>query len=371
MQARQRLLHDWTRQVEALGAGVRVTQLRSLAFFSLGLLWAGRLNLLAVAGAVPLGCRLMSTEKRLRRWLANPRVEVPRLWQPMLRSLLARLGDDDLLLVFDPTPFRSQATLLVLSVVVHKRALPLSWRIVPQQQDWPETLETVLPGIVAEVAAVLPAGCVVTVLADRGLVGPTIIDCCQRVGWHVVLRLRSSDGDATRARQQDGTVVAVSSLVTGAAQRLAEPVAIFKGAGWRSGWLTIHWATDQTEPWVLFSTRPGGFARVREYRRRTQVEATYQDWKRRGFDLEQSRISALVRLERVLLVLALGSWWLHGLGQAVIRSGQRRHFDRTDRRDRSLVQLGRAAFLAALDAGRMPPLPFCRHPQGWVYRWAS
>jgi hypothetical protein len=371
MQTRARLLHDWTRQVEQLTVGVRVTQGRPLALFSLGVLWAGRLTLLAVARSLPTGGHPLSTERRLRRWLANPRVAVPPLWQPLLRSLLARVCAEEAVLVFDPTPYRDRATLLVLSVVIHKRTLPLSWRIVPQQADWPHPLEPLLAELMTEVVAAMPTGCVVTVLADRGLVGPTIVDCCQAVGWHVVLRLRSSDGDATRGRRASGEIVRVADLVTRPGQRLVEAVAIFKAAGWRSGWLTIRWDRDQTEPWVLFSTRPGGGARVREYRRRTRVEAIYQDWKGRGFDLEQSRITELERLERMVLVLALATWWLHGLGQAVIRTGQRRHYDRPDRRDQSLLQLGRVHLIARLHQDRPPPLPFRREAEGWVYRWAT
>ena len=261
--------------------------------------------------------------------------------------------------------FQKEAT----SGVVESASLPLSWRIVPQQRDWPDRLERVLAGMVAEVTAALPPECTVTVLADRGLVGPTIIDGCQAAGWHVVLRLRGSDGDQTRVRRADGTITRVFPLLVRAGQRLAEPVAIFKDAGWRPGWLTIHWAHGEAEPWVLFSTRPGGPARVREYRKRSRVEATYQDWKGRGFDLERSRITAVARLERLLLGLVIATWWVHGLGLGVIRSGQRRHYDRPTRRTRSLIQLGRACFLARLRADRRPPLPFRAQSGGWVYRW--
>ena len=45
---------------------------------------------------------------------------------------------------------------------------------------------------------------------------------------------------------------------------------------------TIHRAADAQEWWILFSPQPGGRARVREYRKRSRVEATFADGKRRG-----------------------------------------------------------------------------------------
>jgi hypothetical protein len=369
MHAQARLLHDWTHQVETLLPAVRVTQARVVALFTLGLIWAGRVHLSAVASRLPLAGHPLSTERRLRRWLANPRVVVAEVWPPLLRGLLPRVAGPEVVLVFDPTPYRDRATLLVLSLVLPKRAVPISWRVVPQQQSWPMTLPTILTAIVAETRAALPADTRVTVLADRGLVGPGIIDVCRAAGWSIVLRLRGGDGDATRVHQADGTVVRLATLVTDPGQRLVAPIRLFKGAGWRDGWLTIHWTVGKSEPWVLFSDRPGGVARVREYRQRTRVEATYQDWKRRGFGLEQSRITDLGRLERLVLVLALATWWLHGLGCAVLRSGQRRHYDRPDRRERSLIQLGRTHLTTRLDQGHAPPLPFNCATQGCTFRW--
>ena len=369
MHAQARLLHDWTHQVEVLLPAVRVTQARVVALFTLGLIWAGRVQLGAVARSVPLGCHPLSTERRLRRWLANPQVAVAAVWPPLLRGLLPRVAGPEVVLVFDPTPYRDRATLLVLSLVIHKRAVPISWRVVPQQQSWPMTLRTALTAMVAEVRPALPGAATVTVLADRGLIGPGIIDVCRAAGWSIVLRLRGGTGDATRLQQADGTVVRLATLVTEPGQRLVEPVRLFKAAGWRPGWLTIHWTVGMTEPWVLFSDRPGGPERVREYRKRTRVEATYQDWKRRGFGFEQSRITDLARLERLVLVLALATWWLHGLGYAVTRAGQRRHYDRPDRRERSLIQLGRSHLTALLDQEHAPPLPFRCASQYCTYRW--
>jgi hypothetical protein len=371
MQTRLRLLHDWTRQVEGLLPAARATRARTLAAFALGVVWAGSVTLLKVAAALPLGATDPSPERRLRRWLANPKVDVAGLWAPLLRAALADRAGQEVVLAFDPTPHRDRFTLLVLGVVRHKRALPVAWRVVPQQAAWPQPLGALFAAMAAEVAAALPAGCVVTVVADRGLVGPALVDGCAAAGWHLVLRLRAGAGEAAKARLADGTERRLAELVTKPGQRWHAPAAILKQAGWRAGWLTIRWDRAAAEPWVLFSDRPGGADRVREYRRRARAEATYADCKGRGWAVERSKLDEAERLGRLLLALHLALWWAHQLGLRAVRRGDRRRFDRPGRRDLSLVRLGRAWLAALLDAGRRPPLPFRPTPTGWRYAWLA
>ena len=54
MQTRLQLLHSWTRQLQSLLPQLRVTRVRVLALLSLGLLWAGGIQLGRVAAQFPL-----------------------------------------------------------------------------------------------------------------------------------------------------------------------------------------------------------------------------------------------------------------------------------------------------------------------------
>src|SRR5687768_17523899 len=116
MPTRPRLLHDWTRQVGALLPGVRATRARTLALLALGLLWAGSAALPRVAAALPVAAADASTERRLRRWLANPAVVVAEVWRGVLPALLASRAGQEVLLVLDPTPQNGRFTVLVLGV---------------------------------------------------------------------------------------------------------------------------------------------------------------------------------------------------------------------------------------------------------------
>jgi hypothetical protein len=130
----QQVLHAWHAQLHALLPQVRATRVQGLALFTVGMARAGTVRVNRVARALPLGVRVLSTERRLRRMLANPAVTVETLWRPLLPQLLAGWAGREAVLVFDPTPFGATWTILWVGIVVHCRVLPLTWRLVPQQE---------------------------------------------------------------------------------------------------------------------------------------------------------------------------------------------------------------------------------------------
>lgn len=364
MQTRLKLLHRWQRQLRAILVGVRVTRVNGLAVLALGILVAGTVVLPKIAAELPLWSRDESRTRRFRRWLANAAVDVGGMWPPLRRALLADLAGSEVLLVFDPTPQAGHATVLVLGVVQHKRVVPLAWRVVPQQTQWAERMAIYLDAMMTEVAADLPDGCRVTLLADRGITGPDLIARCRAAGWHVTVRLSVSASQTNKVRI-NGVEYGLWTWLEAQEFSWIGPVELFKGAGWMAVELTAIWDRRYTEPWIIVSDQPAGRARVQEYRRRTRIEATFADTKRRGFDLERTKIVALDRIDRLLLALALALWWGIQAGLRVIRTGLRPAYDRTDRRDLSVLRLGRREIKERLLNESCPPLPFSQRNGIW------
>lgn len=222
-------------------------------------------------------------------------------------------------------------------MIHHQRVIPVSVRCVPLRTTWPVPLAELWPAMVDEVVAVVPPGCPVTLLADRGLVGPGIIRPCTNAGWEVVLRLKAHGSGYVRDATGETHLLADWVAQPGC---WSQPVHLFKRAGWLAGWVTRWEDPAQAEPWILFSTQPGGEQRVAEYARRMTIEATFQDLKRRGFGVASSRVRDPQRIERLVLVLAWALWWVQTIGVQVERRGQRRQVDRPDRPAMSLLKLG-------------------------------
>lgn len=367
MTAHTRLLHAWTAQLVALLPEERVTRVRPLAALMLGIAWARSVALLRVAAQLPRAVRDASSERWLRRWLDNDAVEVAAIWAALRPLLLADRADQAVTLVLDLTPHGRRWTALVVGIVTHHRALPLAGQIVPQQAPWPAPFLTLARTLCTPIAAALPASCTVTLVVDRGLTSAGLIDLCQSLGWHWVFRVNTGPKQAHRVQTAAGTERALWELVTELGTRGTARVALFKDAGWRAGEVTVHWAAGTPERWVLFSDLPAGHARVRDYRRRALIEATFQDWKTRGWQLAASRLDTAERVTRLLLAVQLLCWWLTQLGLRTIRQGRRARFDRTDRRDLSLIRLGTRRLEADLASDRLPALPFRVHAGVWHF----
>lgn len=92
----------------------------------------------------------------------------------------------------------------------------------------------------AEVAADLPAGCHVTVLADRGITGPETIRVLRAVGWHIVFRVNAGPKQSNRVRV-DGLEYGLWEWITAQAFTWSGPVDLFKDAGWMRLKLTVVW----------------------------------------------------------------------------------------------------------------------------------
>lgn len=369
MQPRLQLLQDWHHQLRALLPGIRATRVATLAAFSLGVLWAGSVTLLPVAQTLPYPVQDLSTERRLRRWLANPTVPVTALWRPLIKTMLASRAGTEVVLALDPTPIRDVGQLYVLGIVAHKRVLPVAWHLVSNQAAWPRSELAYLTRLCRLVAGWLPPDCTVTLLVDRGLTSPALIRLCERLGWHWVMRVSADAKQGPTVRTAAGQERPLWDLVSGPGQRWYGRLELFKTAGWLAGEVSIYWQQGYDEPWILISDRPASYARVREYRRRDQAEATYQDWKRRGWDLERTKLTDYNRLNRLVLVVCLALWWAEQLGMRAIRAGLRKQFDRADRRDLSVARLGRRFLTYLLAHDRVPPLPFRKYQSTWRFAW--
>ncbi len=356
MQSRLQVFHAVVAHVQQVLPSLRLTQARGISLLLLGVIWAEHVSLRKMAAALPLRAHPTSTERRLRRWISSDRLPTVEVWSALRRTMVAKTAQPEVLVVFDLTPLRGQYHLLCLGLVHGRRALPLAWRLQPLHTPWEQPLAAVLAELIAEVQADLPADCTVTMLADRGLVGPGVVDACTNAGWHLVLRLKASD--TSRVRHADGNEEPLATLVARVPRRWTGAVAVFKKAGWRTGYLTIYRGAGQSEPWVLFSTQPAGLARVRAYRTRMRIEATFQDLKGRGLQLERSRLNTRERLERLCLIVSLALWWLHGLGDLVVKQGKRADWDRPDCPTLSRLRLGWRYLHWCEARHRVPPLPF-------------
>ncbi len=346
MPPRQILQHQLCQSLATHLPHLRATTPPVLAGLAVGLSFAEGISLPAIAADAPFTADLHATITRFHRFLQHPQATRQACWDPLLPDLLAAETSTDVTLIFDLTNHADRFTSLVIGLAHHQRAVPLTWHVVAAQARWRDQFAPTVREMVQTIAAALPPGRTVTLLADAGLTSPFLVDLCQSVGWHWVFRLSVTPNGQYLFRCPDGREQRIAAWLPDPATPTRRRTRcwegqVFKGAGWRDAWVTIHAHPDHAAPWVLISDRPGGPAAVKHYRRRMQIEAMFADWKGRGWQLVRSRLREPRRMAALLIGVALAHWHLMALGARVVRSGQRHRYDRRDRRTWSLLRLGR------------------------------
>jgi len=200
-------------------------------------------------------------------------------------------------LVIDETTLRDHVRVLMIGLAYKKRCLPLAWMCSDGkwQASQVERIETLLTAI----AVGLPSSYTPVILADRGIgTSPALMRLIQQFGWHFLLRVTDS---AKFYTQQRWTSLA----------QLARPQqtrrfsgCLFKKRGRISAvTLWLVWKAPFPKLQCLACNSPS--LRPRLYQQRFWIEATFKDWKSRGFRWEDSRLWSATRTSAILLALAL------------------------------------------------------------------
>lgn len=318
-----------------------------LVFFVLGVLLAGTIVLRRVATThahIAMGtAQAASHERRLRRILNDLHVgqAVP-MYGRVVRRVLQRMpAGQRVWLILDERGHSDVVRVLLAALWYRGRAIPLTWVLWRAQHAHAESYWTDCQTLLTQVAAILPDGIAVTVLADRAFGCPAFTDQVVAQGWDYLVRVQGQ----TRLRHADGTEQACRSLLPEAGTRWCGTGQAFKKHGWRAVRVVAYWRAPCREPLLLVSTLAPSWDLVRQYRLRAAIEAIFRDWKRSGWQWEASQVRDVAHQAVLVLVLALATLLTLCLGEEATQTilaqpaqtGRRRPWHARD----SLFRLGR------------------------------
>lgn len=210
----------WSSQVKELFANLHGHQSKTLAAFVWGAIRAKSIVVQQVAEELRMEshAKCESIEKRLRRFLANERVEVSESWDSLLAKVLPYWKGKKVSLILDLTPFDEHATVIYVGLIQKTRVLPLAWKVMPGQVAWGQGLWEIVQELFEQVGKYLESpDC--TLIADRGLGYLTVIRLCQAQGWHYLLRISKDTQVRRRYRGFYGRWNPVSEMVNQVGQR--------------------------------------------------------------------------------------------------------------------------------------------------------
>lgn len=361
------ILRGWERTVKGrLLPGLHGHQAKALAAVSVGMARSRHCDSGRVSAAMPGRAAAASARRRVERLVANGRIRSDRAQGALARAVLGPLAacpGRGLVLILDETPQGGHLKCLKVSVGYRRRAVPLAWECY-RPDDPPVPMPKLVWRLLGRVARWLRQACAaagvegveVTLLADRGLSWPTVVDCCVHLGWHYVLRLQGS----VRVRLADGT----GGYTEQSARDLAPHkgarwfgtgVEAFKKAGWRPANVVAAWEDPCREPWLLVTDLYASFARCRGYCKRCWCEELHRDEKSQGFHWQRSLVRDPPRARRLLLAVALATLLAICTGTWVVKRGLRRVLESTRRRKLSLFQIGLRWLTTDSEQARPPP----------------
>ena len=284
----------------------RRTQRGKLALLVATMLSERSANLMDLAAALPRPAeRIDMRYQWITRLLANPWVECDAVMRPFAEEAIRHAGaaGGTVVLILDQSRISARHQMLVLSVRVGERALPLVWRVRATQGaiGFAEQRE-----LLTRVAAWLPAGGKVVLMGDRFYGTPDLIALCRALGWDWRLRLKQdllvfeAGGETTLADCFARGEHRLSGIEL-TEKRVATHVAMVHEPG-------------HPEPWIVALSEAPTVHRAFDYGLRWGIEAMFSDFKSRGFGLEDSQIRHPDRLARLLLVMALALHWAVSTG---------------------------------------------------------
>ncbi len=164
----------------------------------IALIHTGSVNLTKWSIYIP--CRgkfAQSRQRRIQRWLNNPRINVHRLYKPLIQKALANWSEDNIFLALDTSLFWENYCLVRLCVIHRGRALPVVWRVMKHESasvsfsDYQQMLK--------QAQARLPQSVKIVLLADRGFIHTKLMTMLTtQLGWHYRIRIKSPKGLASR-----------------------------------------------------------------------------------------------------------------------------------------------------------------------------
>ena len=297
------------------GDDLHAKRIASLAGATLGVMRAASLAVAMIGQALAQARGLVTKHaiKQVDRLLSNAGIDV---WESFARWIPHQIGTRrEALVAMDWTDFDhdDQATLVLSLVTGHGRAAPLLWisvwkdELTKQRNDFEDAC-------LRRLAALVPSGCRVTILADRGFGDQKLFAFLAELGFGYVIRFRGNIHVTDAGGQTKPAADWVGKR--GRACKLLDARVTAKGQ--QVGAVVCVHAKGMKEPWCLATSERDATAAtlVNHYAKRWTIEPQFRDTKdlRFGMGLSSSRIGEPMRRDRLLLVSAFATALLTLLG---------------------------------------------------------
>lgn len=309
------ILYQWMQRIDQEFEAMKKWQAVGLALFSYGIVLARHCQVSQVAEALGAVGKIPSVERRLRRWLANRRIDVQLCCQVWSFWVWRSLDVQRAVLLVDETKIANRVGIMMVSLAYQQRAIPLVWRCyrANSEMDYPAQGQVLLVwGLLAQVLAALPAGSRPLVQMDRGLGhSSAMLKALNNLGLAYLVRVKQNATFTSRR----GHRCLLQDLIKPGEQITARGT-LFRNRKQVRGIIHLIWEAGQTQPWCLITNDRS--IRGSLYARRVWQEESFRDLKSGGWQWQCSYVTTPDHAQRLLLALALAYAWMLTQGTFVL-----------------------------------------------------
>jgi hypothetical protein len=284
----------------------------------------------------PGAAQAASKTRQFARWLDNAKIQEAAIYRKLAQTALASWQGERIYLALDSSSLWDRFVIVRVAMIYRGRALPLSWVVLEHAST--AVAFDAYQHLLKQATAILPKGCRVVLLADRGFDDTDLFSLAVHLGWSFRIRLKSS----LRVYRVSKPSLKVGRLMP------AQGQALFLHKVWLTeryfGPVYLALAHVQTsqgyQEWAIVSDEPTDLRTFDEYGLRFDLEENFLDDKSAGFQIESSEIRNACMLSRLGLILATTTLFLVSTGTAVVHLGLRQWVDPHWQRGLSYFQIG-------------------------------
>jgi hypothetical protein len=292
-----------------------------------------KVSLEKLANALPIGIKFESRRKRIQRFLSLPNLTIEKVWFPIVKELLEIYFSNEKIIyvAIDRTNW-SCINLFMVSIIWDKRAFPIYFELLPKLGSSNISEQQNL------ISKVIPVfeNYKICILGDREFCSVKLAKYLQSLGVSFCLRLKRSEfveyeKDIWIELNNLGLVPGVSFFIKG--------VKVTKSKGFFSFNVACKWkrkinGVAPKEGWFILTSFDSLESAISAYKQRFDIEEMFRDFKKGGYNLEDTNVGGERFLTLVLLIaIAYTSATIQG--QQIKRKGIQKYVARVKEYGRS------------------------------------
>ena len=325
---------------------LHLCHLQTCIWMIIALIHTGNVNLTKWSMYIPGRGKLAGgRQRRIQRWLNNPRINVHRIRKSLVKAALDDWSESKIFLALDTSLFWDEYCLVRLWVIHRGRALPLVWRVMNHESasisvtDYREMIKQAQVRLRESVKVIL--------LAERGFIHTELMTMLTtQLGWHYRIRIKSNTwiwrGSWCQPKNFHFHLAEAICL---------HNVQIHKGEFYGKVHVILGRNNVNGELWAIVSNEKTTLQTFAEYGLRFDIEENFLDDQSGGWNVQRSMIRDVCALSRLWFILSVATLYVSAQGVEVVRIGKRRWVDTHWFRGNSYFRIGWDWVKAALING--------------------